>query len=144
MSLKIKITSILLFLLVFSSFSQEDTTAYPIVRLYGTDTVTIFSMEQSRELAVQNELRKECYEERGILEQEIAQKDTIITNQNGIIENCEEQKQAYKKIAEEKDGLIQICENENKSLGKEVKRQKRGKWIAIGSAVIVGVLGILF
>ena len=45
----------------------------------------------------------------------------------------------HKENVEDKDKLISVCEDEKKSLTKEIKKQKRGKWIAI-----IGGIGGVF
>jgi ribosomal protein S6 len=63
----------------------------------------------------------------------------ITTTQIGIISNLENEIIQHKKNIEDKDKLIGVCEDEKKSLTKEIRKQKRGKWIAI-----IGGIGGVF
>ena len=141
------LTRVILIIISFwTSFAsaQSDSTKYPKVVVISGDTVTVFSMEQSKELAIRNEKLKECDTLNNICEQQIVEKDTIISAQEGKINNLESAVENYIVIGNNKDDLLGICELEKVDLVDEVKRQKRHKWIAIVSGGIIAVLGILF
>jgi hypothetical protein len=61
--------------------------------------------------------------------------ENIITQQKGLISNLEKEKGLLKANLQDKDALIMICEEEKKSIKKEVRKQKIGKWIAIVGGV---------
>jgi hypothetical protein len=137
---------ILIFTILFgiSSYGQTDTVNYPKVVVLDTDTVTIFTLEQSRELAKRNEQLKECDTLYSICESQLSEKDTVITTQQGKIKDLETAVGKYQDVVDNKDDLIGICEKEKLDLTDEVGRQKRHKWIAIISGGVVAILGILF
>jgi hypothetical protein len=66
--------------------------------------------------------------------------EKITTTQTGIISNLENEIIQHKKNLEDKDKLIGVCEDEKKSLKKEVRKQKVGKWIAIIGGVVLSTL----
>ena len=63
--------------------------------------------------------------------------EKIATTQTGIIYNLENQVIQFKENLGDKDKLITISEDENKSLKKEVRKQKFGKWISIIGGVVL-------
>ena len=104
---------------------------YPSVIILQKDTLVCFTTEQSKQIAVWNEQKKECVELRKNDNQKISELQKITTTQTGIISNLENEIYQHKKNFDDKNSLLLICEDENKSLTKEVRKQKRGKWIAI-------------
>ena len=78
-----------------------------------------------------------------LLELEINQKDTIINHLEGKLSEFNIIEDKYKEIIKGKDDLQDICEQEKNILNKEIKRQKRHKWIAIISGVTVGIVAII-
>lgn len=108
---------------------------YPSIIVLEKDTLVCFTTEQSKQIAVWNEQRKECVELRKNDNQKISELEKITTTQTGIISNLENEIIQHKKNLEDKDKLIGVCEDEKKSLTKEIRKQKRGKWIAIISGV---------
>jgi septal ring factor EnvC (AmiA/AmiB activator) len=112
---------------------------YPSVIVLEKDTLVCFTTEQSKKMAVWNEQRKECIELRKNDNQKISELENIKTTQTGIISNLETEIIQHKKNLEDKDKLISVCEDEKKSLTKEIRKQKRGKWIAI-----IGGIGGVF
>jgi len=112
---------------------------YPSVIILQKDTLVCFTTEQSKQIAVWNEQRKECVELRKNDNQTISELQKITNTQIGIISNLENEIIQHKKNIEDKDKLIGICEDEKKSLTKEIRKQKRGKWIAI-----IGGIGGVF
>jgi septal ring factor EnvC (AmiA/AmiB activator) len=116
------------------SYAQTIKT-YPSIIVLEKDTLVCFTTEQSKQIAVWNEQRKECVELRKNDNQKISELEKITTTQTGIISNLENEIIQHKKNLEDKDKLIGVCEDEKKSLTKEIRKQKRGKWIAIISGV---------
>ena len=120
------------------SYAQTIKT-YPSIIVLEKDTLVCFTTEQSKQIAVWNEQRKECVELRKNDNQKISELEKITTTQTGIISNLENEIIQHKKNLEDKDKLIGVCEDEKKSLTKEIRKQKRGKWIAI-----IGGIGGVF
>jgi hypothetical protein len=125
-------------------FSQKDSTKYPIVRYYEGDTVLIFNLEQARQITIHNEKHKECQTLNELSEKQIEKQDTIIKMLESEISNFDMVVADYEIIIANKDGLIDICEKEKQIANDEIRRQKIGKYIAIGSAVAIGIIGIIF
>jgi hypothetical protein len=126
-------TMIFVFALQLSNAQTIKT--YPSIIVLEKDTLVCFTTEQSKQIAVWNEQRKECVELRKNDNQKISELEKITTTQTGIISNLENEIIQHKKNLEDKDKLIGVCEDEKKSLTKEIRKQKRGKWIAIISGV---------
>lgn len=116
------------------SYAQTIKT-YPSIIVLEKDTLVCFTTEQSKQIAVWNEQRKECVELTKNDNQKISELEKITTTQTGIISNLENEIIQHKKNLEDKDKLIGVCEDEKKSLTKEIRKQKRGKWIAIISGI---------
>ena len=116
------------------SYAQTIKT-YPSIIVLEKDTLVCFTTEQSKQIAVWHEQRKECVELRKNDNQKISELEKITTTQTGIISNLENEIIQHKKNLEDKDKLIGVCEDEKKSLTKEIRKQKRGKWIAIISGI---------
>jgi hypothetical protein len=109
--------------------------------LIGTDTLICFTTSQAKQLAIWNEKRKECIELSENDNQKISELNKIVLKQDSIILNYEKKVVLFKETISDKDTLISIVEDEKLSLTKEIKKQKRGKWIA----VVFGVgLSLLF
>jgi DNA repair exonuclease SbcCD ATPase subunit len=131
--------SFFVLLLTFFSYGQE----YPKTSVIDKDTVLIFSQEQAKKIAQWNEERKYCIENEELLELLIQEKDTIIKHLSKQVEDFTIVEHRYNDIIKEKDDLQEIYEQENKIIHKEVKRQKRHKWIAIFSGIALGVIAIV-
>jgi hypothetical protein len=131
----------LILLLWFLSFGAVAQQKYPKVLNYQGDTVMVFRIEQSREMAIRNEKAKECFEIRDILTQETLLKDSVIQSMSVIIKNDQEAKKQYQEIVESKDKQIEIHRNDIARLEDDVKKQKRLKWSGFGLA---GLLAVLF
>ena len=116
-------------------YAQKIKTKYPSVIVLNKDTLVCFSTEQSKQVAVWNEERKQCLELSKNDSQKITELENIITQQKGLISNLEKEKGLLKANLQDKDALILICEEEKKSIKKEVRKQKVGKWIAIVGGV---------
>jgi hypothetical protein len=63
--------------------------------------------------------------------------ENISNQQIGLISNLEKETGLLKLNLQDKDSLIKICEDEKKSLKKEVRKQKIGKWIGITGGVVL-------
>lgn len=133
------IISLLILIMSCSIYGQE----YPKTSVIGKDTVLIFSQEQAKKIAQWNEERKYCIENEELLELLIKEKDTIIKHLSKQVEDFTIVEERYKDIIKGKDDLQEICEQEKKIIHKEVKRQKRHKWIAIVSGIALGVIAII-
>ena len=131
--------SFLIFISPCVTFSQE----YPKTSVIDEDTVLIFSQEQANKIAIWNEERKYCVENSDLLKLEINQKDTIIYSLEGKLYEFSIIEDKYKNIIKSKDDLKNICEQEKKILNKEIKRQKRHKFIAIIGGITVGIIAII-
>ncbi len=116
-------------------YAQKIKTKYPSVIILHKDTLVCFTTEQSKQVAVWNEERKECVELSKNDSQKIKELENIVTQQKGLISNLEKEKGLLKANLQDKDALIMICEEEKKSIKKEVRKQKVGKWIAIVGGV---------
>jgi hypothetical protein len=116
-------------------YAQKIKTKYPSVIVLNKDTLVCFTTEQSKQVAVWNEERKQCLELSKNDSQKINELENIITQQKGLISNLEKEKGLLKANLQDKDALIMICEEEKKSIKKEVRKQKIGKWIAIVGGV---------
>ena len=126
-----------IFIFVFQICHTQIKEKYPVNILIENDTLVCFSKEQSKQIAVWNEQKKECFELRKNDSEKIVQLEKIATTQTGIIYNLENQVIQYKENLGDKDKLITISEYENKSLKKEVRKQKFGKWISIIGGVVL-------
>jgi len=133
------IISLLILIMSCSIYGQE----YPKTSVIGKDTVLIFSQDQAKKIAQCNEERKYCIENEELLELLIKEKDTIIKHLSKQVEDFTIVEERYKDIIKGKDDLQEICEQEKKIIHKEVKRQKRHKWIAIVSGIALGVIAII-
>jgi len=121
-------------------YAQQIKTKHPSVIVLNNDTLVCFTMEQSKQIAVWNEQRKECLELRKNDNQKINELENISNQQIGLISNSEKETGLLKLNLQDKDSLNKICEDENKSLKKEVRKQKIGKWIAIIGGVVLSTL----
>lgn len=134
-----------MFFIPVFAFAQGDTLQkYPKVLNYMGDTVIVFEFNQGLELTKQNEQRKECLALNHNLVETLAENDTIITHQAEKIKNQDTIIKRHEEIGEVQSDLLTICEEEKVGLKKEVKKQRRGKWIAISGAVVIAVLGLIF
>lgn len=135
---------LLVLMLVPVCVSAQDTIQkFPMVTNFMGDTVIIFGFEQGLELSQRNEERKECLIRKDILEQRIVEKEVIITEQEEQIQAQDTIIAKYEENESHYEDLIEISEEEKKALKKEVKRQKRGKIIAIIGAGVVSVVAII-
>lgn len=118
-------------------YAQKNKTKYPSVIVLNKDTLVCFTTEQSKQIAVWNEQRKECLELRKNDNQKIGELQNVLNQQTGLITNLENETGLLNASLKDKDALILICEDEKKSLKKEVRKQKVGKWIAIVGGVVL-------
>jgi hypothetical protein len=110
--------------------------------LIGKDTLVCFTTSQAKQMAIWNEKRKECLELSKNDNQKILELNNIVTKQDSIISNLEKEVIQYTETISDKDNLINICEDEKSSLKKEIRKQRRGKWIAIICGVGISILVI--
>lgn len=129
---------LLVFLLPLICFGQK----YPLVKFDGKDTLLIFTIVQGKQLIAQNEERLKDKQIISLNVGQIRQQDTIIASQNTKINNLLLMNTKYVDIIKQKDDLSSICEAEKSMLDKEIKRQKRQKWIAIIGGAIASILFI--
>ena len=129
---------LLVFLLPLICFGQK----YPLVKFDGKDTLLIFTIVQGKQLIAQNEERLKDKQIISLNAGQIRQQDTIIASQNTKINNLLLMNTKYVDIIKQKDDLSSICEAEKSMLDKEIKRQKRQKWIAIIGGAIASILFI--
>lgn len=98
----------IVFLLSNFCYSQK----YPKTIIIDSDTCIVFSNEQSKEMIKWDLEKEECLKEKGILQNELSLKDTVVSNlTNQILE--------YKKIQENQ----QIIIKENIEISKLYKQQ---------------------
>jgi len=116
---------------------------YPAVMVINKDSLVCFTTEQSKQIAVWNEQRKECLELQSEDKKTIVELNKVVNKQLEIISNLETEITLHKKTISDKETLLQVCEDEKKSLNKEIRKQRRGKWIAICSGVGVFILTTL-
>jgi hypothetical protein len=130
------IKTILFVFLAQISFCQTKS-QYPSVIIANNDTLVCFTTKQSKQMAVWNEQMKECVELRKNDANKTNELINISTTQTGIISNLEDEIILHIQTSKDKDALLNICEDEKKSLKKEIRKQKFGKWIAIISGVFL-------
>ncbi len=135
--------STLTFLFIFQFAFTQVKNKYPSVILVNKDTLVCFKTEQSKQMAIWNEQRKECLELQKEDKKTIGELEKVSKKQVEIINNLETEITLHKKTIQDKNTLIQVCEDEKKSLNKEIRKQRRGKWIAIISGVGVFILTTL-
>lgn len=136
---KIKAVCLLLvFLLPLISYGQK----YPLVKFDGKDTLLIFTIVQGKQLIAQNEERLKDKQVISLNVAQISQQDTIIASKDKKIKNLELMNTSYVNIIKQKDDLSSIFEAERSMLDKEIKRQKRQKWVAIIGGAIASILFI--
>lgn len=134
------IALVVLLLATYGVLAQDTIQKYPKVLNYMGDSVIVFSFSQGLEITANNEKRKECLELNENNIQIIAQKDTVIVNQENKIKNYKKIEQDLNVIIEKKDDLNDICEEEKNGLRREVRKQKAQKWVAIIGGVAVAAL----
>jgi len=133
----------ILFVVFFTQFSYAQIkNTYPSTMLIGKDTLVCFTTSQAKQMAIWNEKRKECIELSKNDNQKITELNNIVTKQDSIISNLEKEVIQYTETISDKDNLINICEDEKTSLKKEIRKQRRGKWIAIICGVGLSILVI--
>ena len=133
----------ILFVVFFTQFGYAQIkNTYPSTMLIGKDTLVCFTTSQAKQMAIWNEKRKECIELSKNDNQKITELNNIVTKQDSIISNLEKEVIQYTETISDKDNLINICEDEKTSLKKEIRKQRRGKWIAIICGVGLSILVI--
>lgn len=139
-TLEMKLNSIvILFFYIFIGFnalSQQSQSKYPSVSVINADTVLIFTIEQSKKLAIINEDRKRLKQLNEINEKQLSQKDSIIQMQYNQLVNFDKIKRKYDVIVVEKESMKKLCDSQSILFEKEIKKQNRQKWIAIISGVV--------
>jgi hypothetical protein len=122
----------ILFLVFFTQITYAQIKSnYPKVMLVEKDTLICFTTQQAKQMAIWNEKRKECIELSKNDNQKIAELNNISITKDSIISNLENEVLQYKKTITDKESLIAIYEDEKTSLKREIRKQRRGKWIAI-------------
>lgn len=137
------LSKIILFVFAFQFCSaQQVKQKYPSVMVVEKDTLVCFTTEQSKQMGVWNEERKQCLELRKNDNQKISELQKIITTQTGLISNLENEIIQHKENFEDKNSLLLICEDEKDTLKGEVRKQKIGKWISIGVGVVLSIFSL--
>lgn len=121
-----KLLFIFFTIFVSSVFAQE----YPKMVVFENDSCVIFTLEQSRKMIIWDLECNECKEDRKILLEEIALKDSVIFNTKIVVDEYDEILELYNKIKAEKNTLIQLHIEEKELLEKQVKKQKIQKLIS--------------
>jgi hypothetical protein len=131
------ISIILLVFIVNVAYSQNK---YPIVTIIKNDTLICFTIEQSRQITIWNEERKECAELQKVDREKVIELEGINKKQLVIISNLETEINQHKATITDKNNLLKLCDEEKKSLKKEVRKQKTGKVLSIIGGVVLSVL----
>lgn len=119
-------------------------TKYPSAIVLDKDSLMCFTLTQSKQLAVWNENRKECIEIQKQENNKFIELDKITKAQKKVIDNLEQEIIHYKSTIEDKNKLMSVFEDEKNTLKKEVKKQRRGKIIAIIGGLGLFILTIVF
>jgi len=130
-------TIFFVFLLQFCNAQKKQ---YPLTILIDDDSLVCFTIEQSKQLAIWNEEKKECINLYKNSNQKIVQFENISKTQKGIIDNLENEIIQHNKNLEDKNKIISVFEDEKKYLKKQVIKQKFYKWISIFSGVILSTV----
>lgn len=130
-------TIFFVFLLQFCNAQKKQ---YPLTILIDDDSLVCFTIEQSKQLAIWNEEKKECINLYKNSNQKIVQFENILITQKGIIDNLENEIIQHNKNLEDKNKIISVFEDEKKYLKKQVIKQKFYKWISIFSGVILSTV----
>lgn len=130
--------SIILFVFIVNvAYSQNK---YPIVTIIKNDTLICFTIEQSRQITIWNEERKECAELQKVDREKVIELEGINKKQLVIISNLETEINQHKATITDKNNLLKLCDEEKNSLKKEVRKQKTGKVLSIIGGVVLSVL----
>ena len=132
-------TILFIFALQFC-YAQNIKSKYTSIIIVEKDTLVCFTTEQSKQIAVWNEQRKECIELSKNDNQTISELEKIKTVQEGVISNLENEIVQYGKNISDKNKLILICKDEKDTLTDEVRKQKVGKWVAIIGGIVLSTL----
>lgn len=132
-----------LFVFTQTDTTKADTSKYPFVSLYEGDSVIVFAFKQGQEMAKRNEQRKECEIVSESLQLEVDKKDTITAKLQEKINNFEMISDGHQIVIENQKDLLDICEDEKEVLKDEIKKQKRGKVVAILAGIALVVVAIL-
>jgi hypothetical protein len=127
-----KVLFIFFTVIVSSVFAQE----YPKMVVFENDSCLIFTLEQSRKMIIWDVEYNECKEERKILLEEIALKDSVIIITKTVVNEYNEILELYSKIKAEKDTLIQLHIEEKQLLEKQIKKQKIQKLISSSISIL--------
>lgn len=139
------LSKIILFIFAVQFCSaQQVKQKYPSVIVVEKDTLVCFTTEQSKQMGVWNEERKECVELRKNDNQKISELQKITTTQTGIISNLENEIVQHKENFEDKNNLLLICEDEKDTLKDEVRKHKIGKWVAIIGGGLLFTVSLIF
>jgi hypothetical protein len=125
-----------------NALCQQKQINYPTTQVIDNDTVIIFKIDQAKKLAIFNEERKKLLLINDILEKQSVLKDSIIGEQKEIINTYVDIEKAQQVIIDEKSKQINLINSENKVALKEVKKQKRYKYTAIISGIMVNIFTI--
>lgn len=129
-----------IFFVFLLQFCNAQKNQYPLTILIDDDSLVCFTIEQSKQLAIWNEEKKECINLYKNSNEKIIQLENISTTQKGIIDNLENEIIQHNKNLEDKNKIISIFEDEKKYLKKQVIKQKIYKWISIFSGVILSTV----
>jgi len=108
------------------------------------DTMVLVPVSSLRNALIVLEEKKYCLKQLEVARdtikiqsEKIQNLDTIVINQNSIIDLLKQNNSNYKKVVENKDTEIQYYKD-------LYKKEKRNKWIAIGSGGTLLLISILF
>jgi hypothetical protein len=125
----------------FTSFAQRKKKVmiqvqYPVVRVIEKDSVMIFTLEQTKELAKINEERLKLLSNVRITNSQLKFKDSIIRMQETQIFDLKLVKFDYDEIVKQMQRQQKAFIDEKAILNREVKRQRRQKYASIGSGIL--------
>ena len=106
-------TIFFVFLLQFCNAQKKQ---YPLTILIDDDSLVCFTIEQSKQLAIWNEEKKECINLYKNSNQKIVQIENILITQKGIIDNLENEIIQHNKNLEDKNKIISVFEPKNPGL----------------------------
>lgn len=114
-----------------------------MVTIVNKDTLICFTIDQSRQMTIWNEERKECIELQKVDKEKITELSGINEKQLVVISNLETEINKHIATIKDKDKLLSMCEDEKKYLKKEIRKQKRAKILSIVGGAVLCTLFIM-
>lgn len=129
-------------LLSFHSLGQKrkkkepEKVVYPQVTLVGKDTLMLFTLDQTKQMAKDNEERKKLKQVVFNQNSQMKFKDSIILMQETQLTDLKLIKFDYDLIVEQMKVQQQICSDEKAVLNREIRKQRRHKIYAISGGIL--------